>query len=164
MSGFESIQTVIKEVSHHHGLGVKLLEARLHHEWEGLVGTTLAKHSSPGTIRYRKLNVIADNSIWLQQLLFLKPQILESVQTMFPQLDVSDIVLRLGSVPQKPSPPETVNELIPSPPVLPTPFARELSNQLLNPDLQALFSRTISQATQHSVKDPPPSLSGERQP
>lgn len=160
MSSFESIKTVIQEVSHHHGLGMKLLEARLHQEWEGLVGAILAKHSSPGSIRYRKLNVIADNSIWLQQLVFLKPQILESVQTMFPQLDVSDIVLRLGSVPQRPSPPETRNEGVPSPPVLPTPFARDLSNQLLDPDLQALFVRTISQATRHFVKDSPPSLSG----
>ena len=155
MSEFESIHSVLKEVSQHNGLGVKLLEARLQQEWEELVGPTLAKHSYPSTIRYRKLNLISDNSVWLQQLVFLKPQILESIRTRFPELEVSDILLRLGSLPQKFSLPVEGNATVPPPPVLPTPFARDLSKQFLSPDLQALFSRTITRATNDALKESP---------
>ena len=154
MSEFESIHSVLKEVSQHHGLGLKLLEARLQQEWEELVGPTLAKHSYPSTIRYRNLNLISDNSVWLQQLVFLKPQILESIRTRFPELEVSDIHLRLGSLPQKFPLRVEGNDPVP-PPVLPTPFARDLSKQFLSPDLQVLFSRTITRATSDSLKESP---------
>ena len=158
MSDFEPVHTVIKEVSQHHVLGFKLLEARLQQEWEGLVGTTMAKHSLPENIRHKKLCIIADNSIWLQQLVFLKPRILEAIRALIPQLDITAITLRLGTVPPKPSIPDPEMPSSQPAPVLPSPFATDLAKQFRDTDLQALFSRTITRATTGSSTQKPPEL------
>lgn len=155
MNAFESIQAVIQDVSKGSALALKLSEARLQIEWEGLVGQTIAKHSYPETIRYKKLYLVADNSIWLQQLVFLKTTIVEAIHSIMPDLLLTDIVLRIGSVPKK----HPINNNTPPdsfiPAIIPSPFATALTQQLNNPELQALLSRTITKALAHTT---PPTL------
>ena len=148
MSTFESIHAVIQEVSKGSALTLKLSEARLQHEWEGLVGQTIAKHSYPESIRYKKLYLVADNSIWLQQLVFLKTTIVEAIHSIMPDLMLTDIVLRIGSVPKKQTISSSSNTPLDSsaPTIAPSPFATALTQQLSNPDLQALLSQTITKA------------------
>ena len=153
MSAFESIQSVLQDVSKGSALGMKLSEARLQQEWEGLVGQTIAKHSYPENIRYKKLYLVADNSIWLQQLVFLKATILEAIQSTISDLDVTDVILRIGSIPEKRPVVVTTSPTSPVPPLLPSPFAAALTEQLGNPDLQALLAQTITKA----LSQPPPS-------
>lgn len=147
MSAFESIQAVLQDVSKGSALGLKLSEARLQQEWEGLVGQTIAKHSYPESIRYKKLYLVADNSIWLQQLVFLKAGILEAIHSMLPELALTEIILRIGSIPERtlaPSPTSQASSRLS--PVIPSPFAAALTEQLGNPDLQALLAQTITKA------------------
>ncbi len=146
MSTFEPIQSVLNEVSKGSALALKLSQARLQQEWEKLVGHTIAKHSYPESIRYKKLYVIADNSIWLQQLVFVKDSILKAIHSAIPDLEVTDLILCLGSLPVRrvtqvtpPSPSSTT-------PILPSPFATAVTEQLKNPDLQAILSQTITKA------------------
>jgi len=146
MSTFESIHSVLQDVSKGSALSLKLSEVRLQREWEGLVGQTIAKHSYPESIRYKKLNLVADNSIWLQQLVFLKATILEAIHSILPDLALTDIILRIGSIPEKrpaiiPTPLSSS-----APTTLPSPFAIALTQQLNNPDLQVLLSQTITKA------------------
>jgi hypothetical protein len=146
MSYFESIQNLIHDFSKGNPLGLKLSEVQLQKEWEHLVGATMAKHSYPESIRFKKLHLVADNSIWLQQLLFLKPAILEAIHSMMPDLSLTDVVLRIGTLPQSlpqpdpipPAPPDCVAE--------PSPFATGLAKRLSNPELQTLLSQTITKA------------------
>ena len=146
MSAFESIHSVLQEVSKGSALALKLSEVRLQQEWEGLVGQTIAKHSYPESIRYKKLNLVADNSIWLQQLVFLKATLLEAIHSILPDLALTDIILRIGSIPEK-RPAIVPTPLTSSvPPILPSPFAVALTQQLNNPDLQVLLSQTITKA------------------
>ncbi len=155
MSAFESIHAVIQQVSKGSALTLKLSEARLQHEWEGLVGQTIAKHSYPESIRYKKLYLVADNSIWLQQLVFLKTTILEAIHSIMPGLEVTDIILRIGSVPSK----HPVSTSTPSnssgPAIIASPFAIALTQQLNNPELQAILSRTITKALAHTAPPTP---------
>ena len=111
MSAFESVHSILQEVSKGSALALKLSEVRLQHEWEGLVGQTIAKHSYPENIRYNKLYLMADNSIWLQQLVFLKATLLEGIHSILPDLALTDIILRIGSIPEK------------HPAIIPTPLA-----------------------------------------
>lgn len=99
MGGFEPIHHLIQDFSKDHALGQKLLEVRLQEEWPSIVGQTLAKHSSPDSIRFHKLYLVAENSVWLQQLVFLKSSILEALQSRIPELSLVDIILRLGPLP-----------------------------------------------------------------
>ena len=150
MSAFESIQSVLKDVSKGSALAMKLAQSRLQHEWESLVGQTISKHSYPESIRYKKLYLVADNSIWLQQLVFLKGTILKGIHSTMPDLEVTDIILRIGSIPEK------LPVIVPAShsssvsPVLPSPFAIALTEHLKNPDLQALLSQTITKALSQS--------------
>jgi hypothetical protein len=58
----------------------------------------VAAHTRPESIRFKKLYVIADSSVWVQQLAFLKPSLLESINTAAGHSIVADIVLRIGEV------------------------------------------------------------------
>jgi len=150
MSVFEPIQSVLKDVSKGSALALKLSQVQLQQEWEGLVGQTIAKHSYPESIRYKKLYLVADNSIWLQQLVFLKVTILKAIHSIMPDLDVTDIVLQIGPIPEKRPVSMTISPTSSTPPVLPSPFATALTQQLNNPDLQALLSQTITKALSQS--------------
>ena len=155
MSTFESIHAVLHDVAKGSALALKLSEVRLQQEWEGLVGQTIAKHSYPESIRYKKLNLVADNSIWLQQLMFLKATILEAIHSVLPDLALTDIILRIGSIPKK-RPESNPTRLTSSVrPVLPSPFAIALSQQLNNPDLQVLLSQTITKALARTTPPTP---------
>jgi hypothetical protein len=152
MSYFESIQSLIQDFSKGNPLGHKLSELQLQQEWEHLVGSTMAQHSYPEGIRFKKLHLVADNSIWLQQLVFLKPAILEAVHSMMPDLSLTDVVLRIGSLPQ--APPQA-DPIPPAPPAFvgeSSPFAANLTKRLSNPDLQTILSQTITKA----LAEPPP--------
>lgn len=150
MSAFQSIHTVLQDVSKGSALAQKLSEVRLQHEWEGLVGHTIAKHSYPESIRYKKLYLMADNSIWLQQLVFLKATILKAIHSIMPGLALTDIILRIGSVPIRPPASAPTPQTTSSTPVLPSPFATAITERLNNPDLQALLSQTITKALSQS--------------
>ena len=146
MSSFESIRSLIQDFSKGNPLGLKLSEVRLQQEWEHLVGSTMAKHSYPESIRFKKLHLVADNSIWLQQLVFLKPAILDAIHSMLPDLFVTDIVLRLGSLPQPSLQPDPIPAVPPEILTEPSPFATGLAKRVKNPDLQAILSQTITKA------------------
>ncbi|MDH5297283.1 MAG: DUF721 domain-containing protein, partial [Nitrospirota bacterium] len=153
MSYFESIQSLIQDFSKGNPLGHKLAELQLQQEWEHLVGSTMAKHSYPESIRFKKLHLVADNSIWLQQLLFLKPAILEAIHSMMPDLSLTDVVLRIGSIPHPPPP---LDPRPAAPPAFVTessPFATGLAKRLSNPELQTLLSQTITKALAEPLPD-----------
>ncbi|GJL58255.1 MAG: hypothetical protein NPIRA03_11120 [Nitrospirales bacterium] len=153
MSPFESIQSLIQDFSKGNPLGLKLSEVQLQQEWEHLVGTTMAKHSYPESIRFKKLHLVADNSIWLQQLMFLRPAILEAIHSMMPELGLTEVVLRIGSIPQAPPQPDPIPQDPPEFVGEPSPFATGLAKRLSNPDLQVLLSQTITKAL---VESPSP--------
>ena len=150
MSAFEPIRSVLKDVSKGSALGLKLSQVRLQQEWENLVGKTIAKHSYPESIRFKKLYLIADNSIWLQQLVFLKPSILKAMHSLMPELEVTDIVLHIGTLPQNPHEPEPEPSPSAASPLLPSSFAMALTEQLTNPELQAILAKTITKSLTES--------------
>ncbi len=139
------MQTLIQDFSKDHVLGHKLLEARLQDAWPSIVGHTLAQHSSPDSIRFHKLYLVADNSVWLQQLVFLKPTLLHSLQTRIPELSLVDIVLRLGSVTgPRPKPEDVPPSACPVPSADQVALGHRLTKRLANPELQKLLGSIIA--------------------
>ena len=156
MSSFESIQSLIQDFSKGNPLGLKLSELQLQQEWEHLVGSTMAKHSYPESIRFKKLHLVADNSIWLQQLVFLKPAILKAIHSMMPDLALTEVVLRIGSIPHPPPSPDPRPSAPPAFVTESSPFATGLAKRLSNPELQTLLSQTITKA----LAEPPLDTTG----
>jgi hypothetical protein len=92
------IGSALDDLAQRFGLSVRLLEHRLQRQWPAIVGEHVAAHTRPESIRFKKLYVITDSSVWIQQLAFLKPAMLESINTAAGSPIVTDIVLRVGEV------------------------------------------------------------------
>ena len=97
-SFFASIASVLKAIAHRHGIETPLFEHRLRRRWPEVVGEQLAAHTRPDQIRYKKLYLIVESSVWLQQLTFLKPTLVEKINAAADGPVVSDIVLRVGEI------------------------------------------------------------------
>lgn len=63
--------------------------------WQEIVGKEIAARSEPASIQKNILWVHVRDSVWMQQLQAMKPQILDQVQRRFPEADIRDIRLRL---------------------------------------------------------------------
>jgi predicted nucleic acid-binding Zn ribbon protein len=95
-SSLTPIASALDDIAQRFGLSVKLLEHRLQRHWPAIVGEHVAAHTRPESIRFKKLYVIADSSVWVQQLTFLKPSLLASINATAGNPIVTDIVLRVG--------------------------------------------------------------------
>jgi len=98
MSSFISLAAALDGVANRLGLSAKLAEQRLVRAWPQIVGEQIAAHTRPESIRFKKLYLIARNSIWLQQLSFLKPELITKVNAASGQELITDIALRVGEV------------------------------------------------------------------
>ena len=97
-SSFTALASTLESVAERFGLSSMLLEQRLQQRWADIVGDAVAAHTRPDAIRFKKLYLIAENSVWLQQLTFLKPSLLEKITAAAGKPAVVDIVLRVGEV------------------------------------------------------------------
>ena len=76
-----------------------MLECTLQQHWPKIVGAHIGHHTWPESIRHRKLYLIAENSVWLQQLRFLKPELLAKLSSCVGGDVITEIVLRVGTPP-----------------------------------------------------------------
>ena len=103
---FISISQVIQGLINQYGLEGPMAEHRLREQWAEIVGQPIADHTRPDQIRYRKLYLFVDSPAWMQEMLFLKPVLLEKINSALERLqtrtpdaqgsfDLKEIVLRL---------------------------------------------------------------------
>ncbi|MBX3236722.1 MAG: DUF721 domain-containing protein [Nitrospiraceae bacterium] len=159
MRGYASLDdfgTILAGLAHRLGLESKLFEARLRRSWPELAGEAIAAHTRPDQIRFKKLYIYVQNSVWLQQLTFLKPVLLQKVNTLAGQPLVTDIVLRIGEgfTEQAASATPALAEAsdpTPSPELLAEAARHTASIQ--DPALRAQLTRVIAHAL--SRPDPP---------
>ncbi|GJL54412.1 MAG: hypothetical protein NPIRA02_15440 [Nitrospirales bacterium] len=157
MSTFSSIGSIIPQFAKSYGFDLKILEARLQANWAHIVGDSLASHTRPDSIKFRKLFLLAENSAWLQQLVFLKPMILEKLNTFAAEAQVTDIVLRIGTIqPSAHTSTHTSHPTIDS--VNPTGAAVELANSwtvgIQEPALRAMLVTVIAKGLSLNAHPP----------
>ncbi|MBH0202998.1 MAG: DUF721 domain-containing protein [Nitrospira sp.] len=114
----DSFGNILSGLSKRLGLESRLVELRLQRRWHELVGEPMASHTWPAQIRFKKLYLVVRNSVWLQQLTFLKPTLLTKLQAEFGSECVTDIAGRVGELPadsEAPSAPLTTNPGSPQP-------------------------------------------------
>ncbi len=90
---------VLTRVLKAHGMQTPMLEYSLQQHWTEIVGDHVGRHTWPDSIRHRKLYLVAENSVWLQQLRFLTPELLAKINAVSDGEPITDIVLRVGTVP-----------------------------------------------------------------
>ena len=136
----------------------KLLEWRLRRHWSDIAGEQIASHTRPDQIRFKKLYLIVENSVWLQQLTFLKPTLLEKINEAAGSQIVSDIIFRVGEVSSEPREVQRLDDEVPrladpSPETLAQAAAHAAA--VKDPDLRARLIAVMAQAL--SLRGRPPS-------
>lgn len=95
----DSFGTILSGLAKRLGLESRLVEWRLQRHWRELVGEPLGSHTWPQQIRFKKLYLLVRNSVWLQQLTFLKPTLLATLHAGTGPDLFTDIVFRVGEIP-----------------------------------------------------------------
>lgn len=72
-------------------------------KWEAIVGEAVAGHARPARWAGGTLVVRVDGHAWLQELSFVRPQMLARIQQEFPDLKISAIRLEAGELPPLPA-------------------------------------------------------------
>jgi len=72
------------------------------HNWQGIVGTEIARNTEPVKFYNDVLVIKVRNSVWTQELQYLKPQLLEKIKNAFPETNIRDLMFRIGPVNLKP--------------------------------------------------------------
>ncbi len=103
MHAFASSRFIIRECSQRHGFAARLAEHRLRQQWRAIAGPFVAAHTRPGDVRFHKLHVAVENSVWLHQLTYLKRALLEKIQSGMKEIEIQDILFRIGDVPAPPA-------------------------------------------------------------
>ena len=98
---FDSLAAVLDRIAPRLGLQAKLWELRLQQRWPAILGELIAAHSHPERIRFKKLTVLVENSVWSQQLTFLKRELLEKIARATEPGLVEDLVFRVGVIPPR---------------------------------------------------------------
>jgi hypothetical protein len=114
------------------GLEIRMMEYSLQQQWCTIVGPHIAGHTYPEAIRHRKLYLLAENSVWLQQLLFLKSELMTKIAGAIGQEVLSDIVLRVGFLAPVTSPPDIEPEPMRGPHGLGTELLSFVEDALVN--------------------------------
>lgn len=96
----ESFGTVLSGLAKRLGLQSHLFELRLQQQWREIVGEPIGSHTWPTQVRYKKLYLIVRNSVWLQQLVFLKPTLLAKLNERAGTEMLTDIAFRVGEIPE----------------------------------------------------------------
>lgn len=67
--------------------------------WKEIVGDPVSLHSRPHAIRNRVLFVEVSHSTWMQQLQFLKPNLLKKINDYLREPLIEDIRFKIGKIP-----------------------------------------------------------------
>jgi len=71
--------------------------------WREIVGESVAIQTQPRAVRNRILFIDVSHPTWMQQLQFLKPTLLEKVNTFIGEPLIQDIRFKLGRIPNAPA-------------------------------------------------------------
>lgn len=79
------------------GLEQRLQQSQVFYLWSNIVGSDIARHAQPVSLRNGILIVAVDHPVWLQELSrYYKPLIQQKVQERVGKKAVRDIIFRIG--------------------------------------------------------------------
>ena len=97
------VRSVLEETIRALGIDAPIKNYSLFNAWKEIVGETIALQTQPRSLRTQILFVDVSHSTWIQQLQFLKPQLLEKLNAFLGEQPIRDIRFKLGKI-SPPSP------------------------------------------------------------
>jgi predicted nucleic acid-binding Zn ribbon protein len=95
---FVHIGNVIRDMLKNHRLETDTSLTRVWDVWEEAVGEVIAANTRPAAFKGDLLIVNATSSSWLQQLRFLKPEIIRKINHVLGEVPVREIKFKIGPV------------------------------------------------------------------
>ena len=100
----QSIRSILEKTLKNLEIDVPLKTYSILGAWNEIVGESVAVQTQPRSIRNRILFIDVSHSTWMQQLQFLKPTLLEKVNSFLGEPLIQDIRFKLGKIsPDHPS-------------------------------------------------------------
>jgi hypothetical protein len=158
-SFFDPVSSILTRVAHKLGLETRLLEFQLKHRWPEIAGAQIGAHTRPDHIRFKKLYLYVENSVWLQQLTFLKPTLLEKINEAAGGTIVTEIVLRIGEITQEAQEKNPIPDHERPSRDVPASLVAEAAahaEAVMDPDLRERLTAVMANALASHSADPPP--------
>ncbi|MEW6685540.1 MAG: DUF721 domain-containing protein [Candidatus Edwardsbacteria bacterium] len=92
----EAVGSILKRVISDLGIEKKLKEEEAILQWPEVVGPLIAGKTLPFRVERGKLFVKVSSSVWMQQLIFLRPQIVEKLNTKIGKKAIEEIIFLVG--------------------------------------------------------------------
>ena len=104
----QSIRSILEKTLKNLEIDVPLRTYSILGAWNEIVGESVANHSQPRSVRNHILFIDVIHPTWMQQLQFLKPTLLEKINTFLGEPLIWDIRFKLGKIsPAIPASPKT---------------------------------------------------------
>lgn len=95
---FQRIDDILEKTLKKHHIPLKMEDRRLRDVWQQAVGSKIAAQTKPDCIKKAVLFVKVANSAWLQQLHFMKQEIIEKINDLLPAEPVKDMFFAIGEI------------------------------------------------------------------
>jgi hypothetical protein len=123
----ERIGEILQERIEALGWGQRMREEDIYPCWEEVVGPQVAAHTRPSHISNRRLTIVTENSVWTQQLLFLKSEILRGIRRRFGPDLVTELYFVTGRIEPAAAPPAPPSQREEAPPA---PIPEDLEQEI----------------------------------
>ena len=90
--------TILQQAIEASRIDVDLSAYRLWQQWKDVVGPAIAENTRPEAIKGKLLLVNVSSAPWMQQLQFLKPELIEKLNETLEKDVVGDIRFKVGPV------------------------------------------------------------------
>jgi predicted nucleic acid-binding Zn ribbon protein len=94
----QRIGDVVAQLLSRRGYARELSPAVEQQAWRDAVGAALAEHTRPGCTRRGVLEVTVRNSTIVQELVFQKSQLIQTLSERLPEAEISDLRFRVGVI------------------------------------------------------------------
>ncbi len=94
----QHIGSVLAELMARRGFARVQSAAACEAAWNEAAGPLAARYSRAGEVRRGRLEVVVANSTMMQELMFQKPQLLESLRRLLPDEEIDDLRFRVGPI------------------------------------------------------------------
>lgn len=118
----QSIRSILEKTLKNLEIDIPLKTYSILGAWNEIVGESVGVQTQPRSIRNRILFIDVSHSTWMQQLQFLKPTLLEKVNSFLGEPLIQDIRFKLGKI----------SQTIPAPPKTPSLKDEKLDKAILN--------------------------------
>jgi predicted nucleic acid-binding Zn ribbon protein len=95
---FTPIGTLIDQIRRGFRLERGVDPSLLWERWNSIVGPAIADNAQPAVFKGKLLVVHVSSSTWLQQLQFLKADLIEKINTTFGHVLIEDIKFKIGAL------------------------------------------------------------------